>query len=83
MYKYLFLLTAAICRLIPATPDLFPRDATGSYCREYQRVCSYYELCSRDEVSWDAIIEEKYEVRPPASPVGEETESEKESKVIT
>ena len=68
------LLIAAVARVIPAIPACFPRDSTGSYCTYFERVCPYYELCSRDEASWDSIIEEKFEVHPPVieSPVGEE-----------
>ncbi len=67
------LLIAALARVVPAESAYFPRDATGSYCTYFERVCPYYELCCRDEASWDAIIEDKFEVRPPVvSPVGGE-----------
>lgn len=59
------LITVAAATSAPAEPKLFPRDITGSYCTHYERVCDYYELCSKSESAWDAIIEEKFEVRPP------------------
>ena len=71
------LLMAAIARLLPAVPENFPRDATASYCKNYERVCPYYDLCCSNESGWDALIAENYEVRPPVVvPVEEETKED-------
>lgn len=57
---------ASYYQTCPAKPEFFGRDETASYCKHYERLCSYYPLCSRDEAGWDFTIEEKFEVVPPA-----------------
>jgi hypothetical protein len=49
------LMTAAVYRLLPAVPENFPRDETASYCKHYERVCPYYELCSTDPAAFEVV----------------------------
>jgi len=57
---------AVIYQNLPAdVPSAFPRDTTASYCKFMNRICPYYDLCCTDEAAWPAIIESKYEVKPP------------------
>jgi len=50
--------------LVPV-PELFPRDPSASFCKEWERVCEYYPLCSCDPSAWPAVIESQYKMEQP------------------
>jgi len=48
--------------LQPMIPETFERDITRSYCKEYNRVCPYYDLCVSDMRGWPSIIEREFDI---------------------
>lgn len=56
---------AAVYQNVDAVPENFPRDETTRFCKNYERQCIYYDLCSSDPLGWDEIIEQKYDVVVP------------------
>jgi hypothetical protein len=60
------LLSASLLRRMPPnTLANFPKDVTTSFCRNYERVCDFYRLCSSPESAWPQLIEDEYVVEPP------------------
>lgn len=45
------------------SPGVYNRDSTLAYCKRYERICDYYELCSSDESTWPHLIEIGYEIK--------------------
>ncbi len=56
---------ATVYSMVEADPANFGRDLTGDTCKQWRRVCPYYDLCSSPVGSWEAIVADKYEVREP------------------
>lgn len=46
----------------PLDPTWFPKDTTGTFCKEYERECPYYNLCNSDVRMWPQIIERQFTV---------------------
>ena len=49
--------------------DSYPKDITASYCTNYDRQCTYYDLCNSNERLWPEIIDRKFKVVEPADNV--------------
>jgi len=56
-------------------PNNFSRDVTTSYCKDYNKVCPYYDLCNSDEAGWPSLINRLYDVVD--SPITEEQQQER------
>ncbi len=55
----------AVYQAIDAVPENFPRDTTTRYCKNYEKQCPYYDLCSSNPAGWDEIINQKFDVVVP------------------
>jgi len=55
----------AVYQAIDAVPQNFPRDETTRYCKNYEKQCPYYDLCSSNPAGWDEIINQKFDVVVP------------------
>jgi hypothetical protein len=58
---------AAVYQNVDAVPENFPRDETTRYCKNFERQCKYYDLCSTSQTGWDEIIAQKYDIVVPDS----------------
>lgn len=44
-------------------PENFPRDITRTACFQYEKQCIYLDLCSTPVAQWDALFEQRYEIK--------------------
>ena len=63
--------TVALFKSMPADVTEFHRDVTGRYCTLWDKVCVYADLCNMSVDGWPGIIEQSYEIKPPA-PIDED-----------
>ena len=73
------LLNESICKLLAKgsvaqndtyiRTDKYSNDITASYCTNYERQCTYYDLCNCNERLWPEIIDRKFKVVEPTDNV--------------